>query len=456
MQPGGGTEIYPALKEGFEALVPLDAKVKHIILLTDGEAPRGPYEELGKHMDAAQVTVSTVGIGADADTNLLKELAQLGHGRYYDGNDPFDLPRLLVKETQQVQRAAIVEEDFTPLAVAISPATEGVDFRAAPQLRGYVATTAKPQSSVLLASRQLDPVLSEWQYGLGRVMAWTSDARNLWASRWLEWPEFGRFWAQVVKRADRPPDDPNRQITVKIEGDRARITLDAQTGVEHADRHYLNFLPTEAVLVDPRGHEQHIPLMQVAPGRYETIVPVEDEGVYTLTATQIESTGETAVQSAGFVVPYSPEYGLTGTNRTLLEALARRTGGRVISEPAEAFAHTLPSVGAPRPLWPPLMVIIALLFVADVGVRRVRISVPEMKASYGALRRRLGYVDNVAVFGSRSPVLAADTQQHPRAGPSLGLVTPPRHVGPVARPGAVVHATKSSRLLAAKRRAARR
>jgi len=117
------------------------------------------------------VTLSTVGIASDADTNLLQELAQLGHGRYYDGNDPFDLPQLLVKETQQVQRAAIVEEDFTPLPIASNPATEGIDVRQAPQLRGYVATTAKPQSTVLLASRQLDPVLSEWQYGLGRVMA---------------------------------------------------------------------------------------------------------------------------------------------------------------------------------------------------------------------------------------------------------------------------------------------
>ncbi len=352
MQPGGGTEIYPALKEAFDALTPLDAKVKHIILLTDGEAPRGPYEELAKQMDAAQITTSTVGIGADADTNLLKELAQLGHGRYYDGNDPFDLPQLLVKETQQVQRAAIVEEDFTPLPISASPATDGIDVRKAPPLRGYVATTAKPQSSVLLASRQLDPVLAEWQYGLGRVMAWTSDARNLWASRWLEWPDFSRFWAQLVKRTDRPPEDPNRQVTVKIEGDHARITLDAQTGAELPDRHYLNFLPTEAVLVEPSGAEQRVPLPQVAPGRYEASVPVEADGVYTLTATQIEPTGERSIQSGGFVVPYSPEYGLTGTDQNLLESLARRTGGKLISDPSEAFTHTLPSVGAPRPLWP--------------------------------------------------------------------------------------------------------
>ena len=212
MQPGGGTEIYPALKESFHAIAPIEAKVKHIVLLTDGQAPRGDYPGLMQQMRDASVTLSTIGIGTDADTQLLQELAQLGNGRYYDGNDPFDLPRLLVKETQQVQRAAIVEQDFTPIAVASSPATAGIDFRQAPQLRGYVATTPKPQATVLLASSQLDPVLSEWQYGLGRVLAWTSDASNRWSSRWLEWPGFhGVLGAsrQAVRAAaggSQPPD----------------------------------------------------------------------------------------------------------------------------------------------------------------------------------------------------------------------------------------------------------
>jgi hypothetical protein len=75
-------------------MAPLDAKVKHIILLTDGKAPRGSYEDLAKQMEASQVTLCTVGIGSDADTNLLQQLANLSHGRYYAGNDPFDLPQL--------------------------------------------------------------------------------------------------------------------------------------------------------------------------------------------------------------------------------------------------------------------------------------------------------------------------------------------------------------------------
>ena len=455
MQPGGGTEIYPALKEAFNAIAPLDAKVKHMILLTDGEAPRGPYEDLAKQMEQAQVSLSTVGIGSDADTNLLQELAQLGHGRYYDGNDPFDLPQLLVKETQQVQRAAIVEEDFTPLQVTTNPAIDGIDFKNAPSLRGYVATTPKPQSTVLLASRELDPVLSEWQYGLGRVMAWTSDVTNLWSSRWLEWPDFAKFWAQLVKRTDRPPEDPNRQVTAKVENDRARITLDAQTGTEQSDRQYLNFLPSQVVVVDPNGAESTVPLPQVAPGRYETTVPVQADGVYTLTATQTDTTGQQSVVASGFVVPYSPEYALTSTDQSGLEALARRTGGKLTNDPTDAFAHTLPSVGAPHPLWPWLLVAAAVLLVADVGVRRVRISAPELRAGYGALRRRLGYVDEQP-GSARRPFIAA-TPRRVEVTPTVELVSKARTPG--AEGVQVWPASGGSqpdRLLAAKRRASRR
>ena len=454
MQPGGGTEIYPAVKLAYEGLAGVDAKVKHIILLTDGEAPRGPYEDLAKLMERDNISMSTIGIGSDADTNLLQELAQMMHGRYYDGNDPFDLPRLVVKETQQVQRAAIVEEDFKPIRISSNPALDGIDINQLPILRGYVATTPKPQSSVLLASRQIDPVLSEWQYGLGRVMAWTSDVRNRWSSNWINWPDFNRFWAQVVKRTTRPPEDPNRQVTVQVEGNRALITLDAQTGVEAAERRYLNFLPTSASVIDPRGVEQHVDLRQVAPGRYQASYPVEDDGVYSLQVTQVDADGSVANQSSGFVVPYSPEYRAGGTDDTFLEALAKRTGGRLIRDPDQAFLHDLPAVGAPRPLWPLLVVLAALLFVADVGIRRVRITGPEMRSAYYAVRRRLGYVDEPTgpVVRPEPRRVVAPTGGLVSAG---GVIQPVRPV-PVAGHTSAVDVGRPSRLLAAKQRAARR
>jgi hypothetical protein len=448
MQPGGGTEIYPALRQAYEGLAPIDAKVKHIILLTDGEAPRGDYPGLTQQMKDANITLSTIGIGSDADTLLLQELATLGNGRYYDGNDPFDLPRLVVKETQQVQRAAIVEEDFKPVRISSGPALDGIDMNTMPQLRGYVATTPKPQSSILLVSRQIDPVLAEWKFGLGRVIAWTSDVRNRWASRWIEWPEFGRFWAQVVKRTTRPPEDPNRQVTVKIDGNHAIMTLDAQTGVEATERRYLNFLPTTANIVDPSGREHEVALPQVAPGRYEARYPVQDDGIYALQVKQTESDGSVANQSSGFVVPYSPEYRTGGTDENFLEQLAKRTGGRLIHDPEQAFIHDLPAVGAPRQLWPYLLALVAILFVADVGVRRVRITGPEMRAAYYQVRRRLGYVD-APVEASRPVIQPVPTYGLVSTAATASRTAPSE---PIAQPAP----TRQGRLLAAKHRAARR
>jgi hypothetical protein len=178
--------------------------------------------------------------------------------------------------------------------------------------------------------------------------------------------------------------------------------------------------------------------------------------VYTLTATQTGANGEQAVQSSGFVVPYSPEYGLTGTDRNKLEALARRTGGKLISDPIDAFAHTLPSVGAPRPLWPLLMVLASMLLVADVGVRRVRISAPELRAGYGELRRRLGYVDEVSSASSRPLIGGAHALQD--AAPAGGLISArtAHSAARGVRSRALEATSHSGRLLAAKRRAARR
>jgi hypothetical protein len=95
-----------------------------------------------------------------------------------------------------------------------------------------------------------------------------------------------------------------------------------------------------------------------------------------------------------------------------------------------------------------LLALAALLFVGDVGVRRVRITGPEIRAAYYAVRRRLGYVD--------TPAEAPHTAMRPVPS-GFGLVSGQ----PVARVRARDAAappppTRQGRLLAAKQRAARR
>jgi hypothetical protein len=238
-------------------------------------------------------------------------------------------------------------------------------------------------------------------------------------------------------------------VSVSLAGDQAKITLEALSGAEGTpDRQYVNFLPSSVSVVDPQGLAQRIQLPQVAPGEYQTTLPVPKDGVYTLQATENESDGSVASQAGGFVVPYSPEYRDLSTNTAFLGGLASATGGRSIDSAADAFAHDLPAVGAPRPIWPILLTLLAMVLVADVAVRRVRFTAFEVRSGYAAVRKRLGYLDQ--------PI--APRRQAPARIAAVPLVATPARtrIAGNTQPPQAARSTMSAQLLAAKKRAAKR
>ena len=406
LAPGGGTAIYPALEEAYRAIQPLDAKVKHILLLTDGLSSGGDYDGLSQRMLQQGISLSTIAIGSDADFNLLRRLADLGRGRYFEGNDPFEVPQMVIKDTQQVARAAIVEEPFRPTQVGASPILEGIDASRMPPLLGYVSTTPKPNSQVLLVSGQADPILSEWQYGLGHVVAWTSDAKNRWAQDWVSWPDFSRFWAQVVKRTIPNPVDRNLQVQITPEdgGAATRVTVDAVAD----DKSYQNFRQTRATVVDPVSGQSQVELPQVAPGRYEARLPSTAEGAYFLNITQTDADGTLqAGRPAGFVVPYSAEYRDLRPNPELLGQIARQSGGRVLDTPGGLFDLDQAVAGRPRELWPWLLALAAVLFVFDVAARRLRMGWMDLERARVYLAERWLGRARLATAPAASKLLAA-------------------------------------------------
>ena len=62
---GSGTNIRPGIELAAEALATANAKIKHVILMTDGIAPSN-YDDLIDQLRGAGVTISTVAIGDDA------------------------------------------------------------------------------------------------------------------------------------------------------------------------------------------------------------------------------------------------------------------------------------------------------------------------------------------------------------------------------------------------------
>lgn len=367
IEAGGGTTLYPAMDEAYQALQATSAKLKHVIILTDGYSTPGDFDGMTQEMAASRITVSTVGIG-DADQALLERIAQAGNGRYYFSQDGSSIPQIFAKETMTASKSAINEEPFLPMMMRATPVLEDVNFDEAPFLLGYVVTRPKATSEVILTSEAGDPLLSWWRYGLGMSVAFTSDAKSRWAAEWLTWNGYNKFWAQVIRHCMRKSDSRGFVVDVKRTGGKRRVTIDAV----NAEGQFLNKADTELTLINPQLESKQLKVQQTAPGRYEADLNMADAGAWHLQMTQ-KIDGQTLYQqSRGIVVGYSDELRLRTTNEEVLKSIAVSSGGQFKPEPAKAFEPVEGEIASSAtPLWPWLLMTALALFIADVALRRL-------------------------------------------------------------------------------------
>jgi hypothetical protein len=367
IEAGGGTSMYPGMEQAYEFLVAAPAKLKHVIVLTDGISSPGDFEGLASTMASARITVSTVAVGSDADTGLLEEIAKTGGGRYYFTDDPAAVPQIFAKETVTASKSAISEQPFVPQIVRATQAFAGLDLESAPFLLGYVATRPKATSEVVLATEKGDPLLAWWRYGLGMTAAFTSDAKSRWAAEWLPWPGYSKFWAQTVRHLMRKGDAKGQTVDIVERGGRATLTLDA---ADPAGR-FVNEAETEMTLIDPQLASRKLPLAQTAPGRYVAEFDTPRAGAYHIEIVQRKGGQELWRQSRGLTVGYSDELRLRPTNEELLRQLAAVSGGKHGAAAEDVFAADDRTAQRPMPLWHYLVTAAALLLVVDVGLRRI-------------------------------------------------------------------------------------
>lgn len=369
VQAGGGTNLLPALRLAHEYLAQSQAKIRHVIVLSDGQTDPGDFEGAVTRMARERITISSVAIGQDADEEIMRSVARWGGGRYYLTKDLYSIPQILTAEALLASRAYIIEEHFTPEVVGRGL----VDDLSPPPLRGYVATSPRPAGTLHLVSSAEDPILAAWQYGLGRAIAYTSDAGPRWAAEWMAWPQLARFWYRLVRWVARD-DAAGLQMTVEqvdVSGQRApagglaAVVVDVYTAAGEP----LNGLPVEARVAGPDGDVVTVPLVQSAPGRYEGRAPASRPGAYTVTVAARDPRGP-RVRTAGFVVPYSPELRDLTANRSVLARIAEATGGRLLATPRDAVAASR-SARTPAEAWPYLAAAAVGLFLLEIAWRRV-------------------------------------------------------------------------------------
>lgn len=457
-----------SMQLAWESLTESDAAAKHMLVISDGDATP-PNSKLAGRISADKISISTILVDPHSPNAVpvMRGLAEETGGRYYriDSDQIGRLPQIFIKEAVTVRKSAWREEPFRVSVTGRHAMLRNFDEGELPTLRGYTVTSLKPHAEMLLSGPEDDPVLATWRAGLGEVAAWTSDASNLWASDWLGWPGYGRFFTQVTRSTLRALARPGVRVSTDVEGGRANVVMDALT----PEGDFLDGLEVVGRAAAPDGESIEFPVTQTGRGRYEGRFPAMAVGTY-LVAMEYrdpsQADAEPQLVTAGACVAYSAE-NLAQRSNARFFAQLEAAGASVLDLEQLERAH-LEDATAPQPglipwsgpalaatdpveLWPWMAALAAFLLVFDVAARRVRIRLA-LPAKWQARREAAA---KARAEAKRASVPAGGPAR--RAGKFQPDDGPPPKSGPVVEApkdqGGASAAPPGSGLLGAKRRA---
>lgn len=373
---GGGIYVYTAIEEAYETMAKADTPLRHVILFSDaadseekvkgvpfGDGPGPRAEDLAKRKRDEGITTSVIGIGTedDVDTQFLKDLAKAGGGRFYLTADASKLRSLFVQETERLVDSSLKEVPFRPVALTRHPVNEGIDFQRAPFLKGYQQLEVRPTAEILMTAAEGHPLLATWRYGLGHVMAWSSDAGPRWSDEWLSWSGYNTFWTQLARFSLRTGSGSDTQVEVDMERGSAvvRIARRDDKGLSIDDG------AVRARVVD--GTEQRfLDLRSREPGLWDATLPTAAGHTYTV---EVLDAQDKVLGRHTFAPPPSAEQRHRTADRGLLEAVAKATGGTIGPQTLTPSVGTGVTADVFR-LWPFFLALALVLLPVDAMLRR--------------------------------------------------------------------------------------
>jgi uncharacterized membrane protein len=367
---GGGTNIYPGMVMAREKLGEVKAKIKHMIVLTDGQTSGEGYQALASQCHAEGITISTVAVGSTAQVGLLQAIAAAGGGQSYVTLDPAGITRIFTQDTMTHTGRMIREDAFEPKLAEAHPMVRDWVEGEAPPLLGYIKTNRKATAQVPLVTDQGDPLLAQWRFGLGKVTAFTSDCKSRWAGLWVsDWDGYSRLWAQMLRETARSAQGLQMDLQLELQGDKLLVGVDlADDAASWKSGSLVEgecfFLPANALGASMQTWATFT-LEQRGPGRYESVLRPSEPGVYLVRA---KEGGQ--VVSAGYVHNPSSEVATGQVNEPLLREVTELTGGTLLSQASDPLVLGGSDTVRLVELWPYLLAAFLVVFLADLIVRR--------------------------------------------------------------------------------------
>lgn len=392
IMPDGGTTIGPALQIAGAQLAGANATEKHIILLTDGRSTDADaLPAIAENLHKQGIKLSSISVGDETDTTSLVAIARIGGGKFYRVVDPLLLPRIFVKAVRVIRSPMIRLEDFVPALAGADTSRGRADADSAvvaelldasrgrggiPPLHGLVLTRPRLDAAVTIAAvtPRGDPLLAYWNVGLGKAAAWTSDAHD-WSADWLNWPGYSRMWSQLVRTVARPAANRDLELRAELDQDRLLIRLES-LGMQASDAANAS-LTVPVTVFAPDGSRVETTLAPIGSGLYEVRADAPLSGTYIVVARpRAGDNSPLPPLIAGVSRTEGLEYRSTRSNTRLLEEIAARTGGRVLSWQSPATARLFDRQGVPPAemrlsIWRPLLWALLAVMLLDIATRRI-------------------------------------------------------------------------------------
>ncbi len=358
---GGGTTIKPALQEAYRVLSESDVSIKHVVLLTDGMGETSNFSDVISNYTDAGITLSTVAVGDGSDTQLLENLAKGCGGRYYYSDIASDIPKIFAQEVFLGGDSYIQNGNFGLSVWGGHELTKGLFAEGWPNIYGYVSASPKTaSSSIITAAEKEDPILTVWQYGLGRTVAWNSDVTGAWSAPFAGKEDYVQLWKRIVDYSTGNADLGEDRVDV--------VAVGETTQVVYETNEYGGDTEIQATVIDPEGGTSEVTLYATEPGKYEAEVATPQTGLYHFNIRRMQGEEIQSYITTASAVQFSYEYKFDISTDAYLSFVNQY--GRLITEEDEIWTRIDTGAGEKRFLTNFLLGLAIVLFLADVAMRR--------------------------------------------------------------------------------------
>ncbi len=213
---------------------------------------------------------------------------------------------------------------------------------------------------MILRIDRKEPLLERWQYGLGRSAVFASDAKARWASEWIGWKGYDKFWTNLCR--DLLPHAQSGEASVEFDSANGDLVVNYRLGRDVPEPATV----PEIFVFGPDAFQKPILVKKVAAGTFRGRLPIgARQGLFRIRPVE----DSRAFPEAALYRPEA-ELGDYGSNAALLKQVAEFTGGRFQPDPKAVFEPGRRSVESSMQLWPGLLALAVAMSLAELVMRK--------------------------------------------------------------------------------------